>query len=56
MASPSGGLGLVLLILLILLLTGHSDGEGHMAKRIVYGDASRQGILRGVNSLAGCSR
>ena len=23
-----------------------------MAKRIVYGDASRQGILRGVNSLA----
>jgi chaperonin GroEL len=27
-------------------------GRGEMAKQIVYGDASRQGILRGVNSLA----
>src|SRR4051795_8305447 len=27
-----------------------------MAKRIVYGDASRQGILRGVNSLANAVR
>ena len=31
---------------------GHADGQLIMAKQITYGDASRQAILRGVNSLA----
>ena len=31
---------------------GRAAGDNGMAKQIVYGDSSRQGILRGVNSLA----